>query len=227
MTTVLLWVVLAALLVPGLLAVPAMRASGAGGRVHATGLEVEVGYRPELPALVALLGFVAAGLLGTVALATSGPGAVGAGAAALLAVVVLLAAVGTLRRRPRVLLTAHGLDYRGWAQDASVAWSDVEGTAIDARYAWRPLAEVLVAPGATSLRHRVDRFALPEPAGPRSSIRMLGHGLQDPRRLLAFVEQLAALPPAERSSWLGERGLAFLVGAAGPDDVRGTGPAGR
>lgn len=227
MTTVLLWVVLAALLVPGLLAVPAMRASRAGGRVHATGLEVEIDYRPELPALVALLGFLAAGLLGTVALATSGPGSAGAGVLALLAAVVLLAAVGTLRRRPRVLLTAQGLDYRGWGQDASVAWADVEGTAIDARYAWRPLAEVLVAPGATSLRHRVDPFALPEPAGPRSSIRMLGHGLPDPRRLLAFVEQLAALPPTERSSRLGERGLAFLADAGPDDGLRGTGPVSR
>lgn len=225
MTTVLLWVALAAVLALGLVAVPAMRPSGEGGRVRATGLEVEVGYRPGPPALVAVAGFVVAGLLGTVALATSGVGSLLCWVLALLAGVVLLGAVGTLRRRPRVRLTAQGLDYRGWGLDASVAWADVEATAIDARYAWRPLAEVLVVPGATSLRHRTDPFALPEPPGARSSIRMLAHGLEDPRRLLAFVEVMAALPAEDRPGRLGSDGRAFLVGGAGSgagpgDEVR-------
>jgi len=214
MTAALLWVALAALLALGLLAMPAMGASRDGGRVHATGLEIEVGYRPAVPASIAVAGFLGGGLLGTAAVVGSGVLSFLYAVLALLCGLALLGAVGTLRRRPRVRLTAQGLDYRGWGLDASVAWADVEGTAINSGYAWRPLAEVLVTPGAPSLRHRVDPVALPEPPGTRSSIRMLVPGLEDPRRLLAFVEGMAALPPADRPARLGSDGRAFLRGGA-------------
>lgn len=188
--------------------------SAPGHLIHATGEEIEVGYRPEVPIAIA----VAAGLLALlctgVALATSGVVSGVSWVLAVLFVTVLVGALGTLRRRPRVLLTATGLTYRGWAVDASVAWEDVEGTATDKRFEWRPVAEVLVRPDAGSFRRETALLALPEPMGRRPVIRILARGLDEPWLLVEYVDQLARLPAHERPGRLGAAGLAFLDGSS-------------
>ncbi|MCY7396444.1 MAG: hypothetical protein LH468_09895 [Nocardioides sp.] len=213
MTTVLVWLVLVAVLAPGVLAVREMEPGNGGRRIHATGQEIEVGFRPHRPLVIAVAGLALGGALASTALATSGAVSVLCWLLALLPVAALVGAVGTLRRRPRVLLTAEGLDYRGWGVDACVAWDDVEGTVADARSELRPLAEILVRPGGSSFRHRAAVLALPEPLGRRPAIRMLAGDLDHPWLLLEYADRMARLPADQRPGRLGADGLDFLDGS--------------
>ncbi|GEP34241.1 hypothetical protein NSZ01_20090 [Nocardioides szechwanensis] len=209
---VLVWVVLVVIAAPGVIVAVVGSSAGTDGRVRAVDGGIRIDFRPHVPAAVAVLSFLMAGMLATAAVLDFAVprllSAVLAGAFLLL----LVAAVGTLRRKPRVLLTLDGLDYRGWGADARISWDDVAGTEADFSNGLRPIIDVLAKDVAPSFRYDTALVALPEPMGPRPAVRVLARGLDEPYRLEVFVNQMRAAAPEERAFRLGEVGLRWLDG---------------
>lgn len=207
------WVVLLVLAGPGLLWVLLLaRSTHAGGRVRSATDGIEIAFRPHVPAAAAGIGLLLGGLFATFGVAGSVVPSALLSLMALTFLVMVVCAVGTMLRRPRVLLTLEGFDYRGWGADAFLAWDDIAGTDSEIGNGFRPVVEIIATQPARSFRYSRAIVALPEPMGPRPAIRVVARGLDEPWRLMVYVEQMAAEAPARREDRLGAWGLSWLDG---------------
>lgn len=209
---VLTWLALLAIAAPGLMAAFIGSPSGTEGRVRAVDGGIWIDFRPHIPTACAVFAFLMTGMFLTAAVLDSAVPRLLSLALVVPFLSLLIASVGTLRRKPRVLLTAEGLDYRGWGADARISWDDVAGTDTDFSNGLRPLVEVLAKDVAPSFRYDTALVALPELMGPRPAVRVLARGLDEPYRLEVFVNQMTAASPEERAFRLGEVGLRWLDG---------------
>ncbi len=206
------WIVLVVLVGPALLWLLLGRSTTTAGRVRAVPDGIEIVFRPHVPAAVAGISFLLCGVFATFGVVGSVVPSVVLYVLAALFLLMLLCAGGTLLRRPRVLLTREGLDYRGWGADAFLAWDDIADVDSDLSNGFRPLVEVFAAHPAPSFRYVRAVVALPETRGPRPAIRIVARGLDEPWRLMVYAEQMVAEAPERRGDRLGARGLGWLDG---------------
>ncbi|MEJ7831773.1 MAG: hypothetical protein WKF79_02570 [Nocardioides sp.] len=206
------WIVLLVVAGPLLLWMLLRRSTDTGGRVRAVADGIEIAFRPHVPVAAGGFGFLLCGFFATFGLVGSVIPSGVLFAMAGLFLVLPVGALGTVLRSPRVLLTREGLDYRGWGADAFLAWDDIARIDSDVRNGFRPLVEIIATQPAPSFRYARAIVALPEPMGPCPAIRVVARGLDEPWRLMVYVEQMAAEAPARREARLGAWGLSWLDG---------------
>ncbi len=157
---------------------------------------------------------------GGAAFLAAGAVAIGGGGYVLLAPATLLAllapdAIAAWGRHPVLRITAAGVSYHGWSQEAEIGWDDVDR--VELENGSQPRVVVRARPGATSLRTRSRRIIHPvDRAVKGQGVAVPSVALDQPNAVRMVMRSLAGMPQAARAGYLErQQTLDHLLGGAG------------